>query len=153
MFRISTFGLFLTCTENSFKFKHMHAFKMGALFLLIKIRYPSTWEGSPSVMVANVPSTLVSCSKSTALRPLHFPSPPALTTRTQNIYLTNKDDINKPDSSVGTIIVQLNSIAELFILIFGMCGTVQNFLNVQMHCICIHFDLTNRKFLCNLKNN
>jgi hypothetical protein len=45
-------------------------------FLLIKIRNALTGEGSPIFMVAHVPSTLAPCSKSTALRPLHFSSPP-----------------------------------------------------------------------------
>jgi hypothetical protein len=101
MFRISTLGLFLICTERSLLFEYTHVFKRPHFTHWLKIRNPLTWDGSPSFMVANVPSTQVLCSKSTALRPLRFPSPPVLATRTQSIHLTYKDDINKTDSSVG----------------------------------------------------
>ncbi len=56
-------------------------------------------------MVANVPSTLVPCSKSTALRPLLFSSPPALTTRTQDIlFLHTKTTLTSPILLLGTSI-------------------------------------------------
>ncbi len=49
-------------------------------------------------MVVNSLSTQVPCLKSTALAPIAYSSPPAPTQTFISIY---KDDINKPDSSVG----------------------------------------------------
>jgi hypothetical protein len=98
MFRFPAFGLFLTCTENSFLSGHTYIFKWEHICYWKK-RNPLTWEECPSFMAANFPSTQVACSKPTALCPLHFPSSPMPAPCIQSIYFyIYKNDINKLDS-------------------------------------------------------
>jgi hypothetical protein len=69
----------------------------------VKIGNPLTWEGSPPVMVANVPSSQVSCSKSTALRPLCFTSPCcAHYPHTEHLFLHTKTTLTSPILLSGT---------------------------------------------------
>jgi hypothetical protein len=98
MFQIPTLSLFLTCTENPFLFEHTYIFlNESAFYLLVKNRNPLIWEGSPSFMVANVPSTQVPCSKPTALRPLRFPTPPqAHYPHTEHLVLHTKTTLTCP---------------------------------------------------------
>ncbi len=121
MFRIPMLSLFLTCTENSL-FYLEYTYLSGSMFAhwLKKEKQP-TYLGRQSFFHGGkFPSTQVPCSKSTASAPLAFlspPSPPTPTSSLQSIYfLTYKDDINKPDSSIGhnslfckfPLIIQLN---------------------------------------------
>ncbi len=91
--------------RNSFYSWHTHIFKRVQICCWVKKRNPLTWEGSPSFIAANFPSTQVPCSKPTALRLLHFPSPTAPTPiiHYPNLFLHTKMTLTSLILLLGTI--------------------------------------------------
>ncbi len=100
MFWIPTHGSIITCTENSFYSAYKQKKSSGGI--CAKRKYISYVFGKPiPCSWHRIPHPLRSLAWSQlSLRPLYFPHPPHLLP-SNSAFILHKDDINKPDSSVG----------------------------------------------------
>jgi hypothetical protein len=121
MTRISTRGLFLTCTESSFLFLHTHNKLKADEYLLNKERkeIPLLGKAVPGSQwrIPILPGPLLGvnclCALCCSLTPLHP------TSHQKDIYL-HTDDINMPATPVGH---KLNVCGELRCLKMSLIST------------------------------
>jgi hypothetical protein len=99
MIRILMHGLFLTCTENSFFSAHIYTI-LKRVHICLKDKY-SYLKRRSLFTVANSHLLRSLAWSQLPLRPLNFPHPTHLLPTNTAFSFLHKDDINKPDTSVG----------------------------------------------------